>query len=84
MEIERFVRQAEFRQLLGGPGRTEWHEMRTDGRVPPPDGWLSPRMPFWTASTVARTQAALIARPRPIETRPNRILQRKQDRVGAA
>jgi hypothetical protein len=82
--LKRFIRQAEFKRLLGDPCKTEWYDMRHDGRVPEPDGWLSERVPFWTAETVAKTQANLLARPRPIETRPNRILQRKQDRAEAA
>lgn len=81
MDIERFVRQAEFKRLLGNPGKTEWYEMRGDGRVPPPDGWLSERVPFWTAGTVARTQAMLLARPRPVETRPNRRRHAEQVEV---
>lgn len=55
-----------FAEALG-VRNTKFDELRAAGVVPPPDGWLGPRLPFWTAGTVRATQAKFVGTERPVE-----------------
>jgi hypothetical protein len=65
--IDPFLGEKAFRRALGDPSKIKFWQMLRDGEVPPPDGYLGPRLPVWKQSTAIRTQEQILARPRPVE-----------------
>jgi predicted DNA-binding transcriptional regulator AlpA len=58
--IDRFIRKNEI-IAASGLGRSVWHQAVADGSFPPPDCYLSPRVPVWKESTLFQWQAEQIA-----------------------
>jgi hypothetical protein len=70
--VQKFFRRRALRELYGFCD-TEFWQAQKEGRISPPDAYLGPRTPVWLESTVEKDQERLLAEPRPIETRPNRL-----------
>jgi hypothetical protein len=69
--LKQFLRKKVLQERWG-LSASEFERARADGRISAPDAWLGPRQPVWLEETAARDQERLIARGRPLETRPTR------------
>ena len=58
--LQKFYRKEATREKSGF-GYTEFNEAIKDKRFPPPDGYLGPRSPFWTETTIQNWQAEQLA-----------------------
>jgi predicted DNA-binding transcriptional regulator AlpA len=67
MDLDPFNRKQEAIEF-SGLGSTEFHLQIADGRFPPPDALLGPRMPVWLTSTLRKWQEKKLAEPKPVHT----------------
>jgi predicted DNA-binding transcriptional regulator AlpA len=79
--LDRFIRKAEA-IAISGLGYTQFHEHLKTGRFPPPDGYVGPRSPFWTETTLREWQRQQFIQPKqpPMQT-PRRRSPRRRSRM---
>jgi predicted DNA-binding transcriptional regulator AlpA len=49
-------------ELTGYTAGSTFDDAIREGRAPPPDGHVSPRVPFWAENTIKEWQARMLAK----------------------
>ena len=63
--VQKFYRSEPTRKA-SGLGYTEFYRAIKEGLFPKPDGYLGPRSPFWTETTITKWQRDTIAAGKPV------------------
>jgi predicted DNA-binding transcriptional regulator AlpA len=66
--VKQFYRKRDVLRLCG-MAKSTLHDAINAGRFPPPDGYIGPQSPFWTAETLAQWQEARLKVPSGVRIR---------------